>query len=305
MRGIRMRAALIQMTVSDDPSVNVESAVARLRDAAERGASVACLPELYRTRYFCQREDPRAFDLAEPIPGPSTTVLGRLARELDLVIVAPLFERRAPGLYHNTVAVMDADGSIAGLYRKMHVPDDPCFYEKYYFAPGDSGFRAFDTRAGRIGVLICWDQWYPEAARLVSLQGAEIILVPTAIGWHPREKAALGEGQVDAWTTVQRGHAIANGVYWAAVNRVGRERPAPEAEGLEFWGSSFACDPYGILLARAPADAEATLIVNTSPERIENVRRAWPFLRDRRIDAFGDLASRWVDRPGPPSSPAP
>jgi N-carbamoylputrescine amidase len=300
-----MRAALIQMAVSEDPSVNVETAVARLRDAAERGASVACLPELYRTPYFCQSEDPRAFDLAEPIPGPSTSALGRLARELNLVIVAPLFERRAPGLHHNTVAVLDADGSLAGLYRKMHIPDDPCFHEKYYFAPGDLGFRAFDTRAGRIGVLICWDQWYPEAARLVSLQGAEIILVPTAIGWHPREKASLGEAQVDAWTTVQRGHAIANGVYWAAVNRTGLERPDPEAGGLEFWGSSFACDPYGVLLARAPADAGATLIVDVLPDRIENVRRAWPFLRDRRIDAFGGLASRWLDRPAGSISPAP
>jgi N-carbamoylputrescine amidase len=300
-----MRAALIQMAVSEDPSVNVETAVARLRDAAERGASVACLPELYRTPYFCQSEDPRAFDLAEPIPGPSTSALGRLARELSLVIVAPLFERRAPGLHHNTVAVLDADGSLAGLYRKMHIPDDPCFHEKYYFAPGDLGFRAFDTRAGRIGVLICWDQWYPEAARLVSLQGAEIILVPTAIGWHPREKASLGEAQVDAWTTVQRGHAIANGVYWAAVNRTGLERPDPEAGGLEFWGSSFACDPYGVLLARAPADAGATLIVDVLPDRIENVRRAWPFLRDRRIDAFGGLASRWLDRPAGSISPAP
>jgi N-carbamoylputrescine amidase len=300
-----MRAALIQMAVSEDPSVNVETAVARLRDAAERGASVACLPELYRTPYFCQTENPRAFDLAEPIPGPSTSALGRLARELNLVIVAPLFERRAPGLHHNTVAVLDADGSLAGLYRKMHIPDDPCFHEKYYFAPGDLGFRAFDTRAGRIGVLICWDQWYPEAARLVSLQGAEIILVPTAIGWHPREKASLGEAQVDAWTTVQRGHAIANGVYWAAVNRTGLERPDPEAGGLEFWGSSFACDPYGVLLARAPADAGATLIVDVLPDRIENVRRAWPFLRDRRIDAFGGLASRWLDRPAGSISPAP
>jgi N-carbamoylputrescine amidase len=300
-----MRAALIQMAVSEDPSVNVETAMARLRDAAERGASVACLPELYRTPYFCQSEDPRAFDLAEPIPGPSTSALGRLARELNLVIVAPLFERRAPGLHHNTVAVLDADGSLAGLYRKMHIPDDPCFHEKYYFAPGDLGFRAFDTRAGRIGVLICWDQWYPEAARLVSLQGAEIILVPTAIGWHPREKASLGEAQVDAWTTVQRGHAIANGVYWAAVNRTGLERPDPEAGGLEFWGSSFACDPYGVLLARAPADAGATLIVDVLPDRIENVRRAWPFLRDRRIDAFGGLASRWLDRPAGSISPAP
>lgn len=293
------------MAMQEDPAANMDTAVSRLREAAAAGARIACLPELFLTPYFCQRESPRAFDLAEPIPGPSTDRLGRLARELGLVIVAPLFERRAAGVYHNSAAILDADGSLAGIYRKMHIPDDPCFYEKYYFAPGDLGFRAFDTQAGRIGVLICWDQWFPEAARLVALQGAEIIMVPTAIGWHPRERKALGDGQLDAWQTVQRGHAVANGVYWAAVNRVGLERPSKDADGLQFWGSSFACDPFGAILAQAPSDAGTTLYVDIESRRIEEVRRAWPFLRDRRIDAFAGMANRWMDTPPcqPPTTP--
>ncbi|MBM4153973.1 MAG: carbon-nitrogen hydrolase [Lentisphaerae bacterium] len=289
-----IRAALIQMAMSDDPAANLETAVVRLREAAAGGATVACLPELYRTPYFCQSEDPRAFDLAEPVPGPTTNALAALAREHRMVVVAPLFERRAPGLYHNSAVVIERDGSLAGLYRKMHIPDDPGYYEKYYFAPGDLGFRCFDTSAGRIGVLICWDQWFPEAARLVALQGADLVLVPTAIGWHPRERQTLGDAQVDAWITVQRGHAIANGIYWAAVNRIGHERPAPGHEGLQFWGSTFACDPHGIMLARAPADAGAVLLVDADRRRVEAIRRAWPFLRDRRVDAAAPLAARWL-----------
>jgi N-carbamoylputrescine amidase len=297
------KAALIQMAMSDDPAANLNAAVVRLQEAAEAGADVACLPELFRTPYFCRREDPRAFDLAEPIPGPTTAALAAVARQFGLAIVAPLFERRAPGVYHNTVAVLDADGSFAGLYRKMHIPDDPCFYEKYYFAPGDLGFPVFATRAGRIGVLICWDQWFPEAARLAALQGAEVVFAPTAIGWHPREREALGAAQLDAWMTVQRGHAIASGMYWAAVNRTGLERPDPGADGLQFWGSSFACDPQGIVTARAPVDGAATVFLDVRRDRIETIRRAWPFLRDRRTDAYGGLASRWIDPAIPPSAP--
>ena len=299
---VSMRAALIQMAMSDDPTANLEVAVAHLREAAAGGATVACLPELYRTPYFCQTEDPRAFDLAEAIPGPTTSALAALARDLGMVVIAPLFERRAPGLYHNSAVVIERDGSLAGLYRKMHIPDDPGFHEKYYFAPGDLGFRCFATSAGRIGVLICWDQWFPEAARLVALRGADFIFVPTAIGWHPRERPTLGDAQVDAWTTIQRGHAIANGVYWAAVNRIGHETYGHDGDGLQFWGSTFACDPYGVMLAKAPVDSEAVVLVDAHPSRVEEIRRAWPFLRDRRIDAAAPLAARWL---GPDCGSAP
>jgi N-carbamoylputrescine amidase len=294
--------ALVQAACSPKPAENVAKAVARVAEAARRGADLVCLPELFRTPYFCQREDPPAFDLAEPVPGPTTDALARAARRHRVVVVAPVFERRAAGLYHNAAAVIDADGSIAGLYRKMHIPDDPGYYEKYYFAPGDLGVRAVDTRAGRIAVLICWDQWYPEAARLAALQGAAILLYPTAIGWHPREKAELGEIQRDAWRTVQRGHAVANGLYVAAVNRVGREVPPGGGPGIEFWGSSFLCGPQGEVLAEAPANREEILRATVDPARIESVRRAWPFLRDRRIDAYGGLAQRFLDPGAPPSS---
>jgi N-carbamoylputrescine amidase len=291
----RFRVGLVQMAMSADPGRNLETAAARVAEAAARGAQVVCLPELFRTPYFCQREDAALFDLAEPVPGPSTERLAAVAREHGVAVVVPVFERRAAGLYHNSAAVLDADGSLAGLYRKMHIPDDPAFYEKFYFTPGDTGFRAFDVRPGRIGTLICWDQWFPEGARLTALQGASVLLYPTAIGWHPAEKASHGAAQKDAWRTVQRGHAIANGVYLAAVNRVGQERPEPGAAGLEFWGGSFLCDPFGVVLAEASADREEILVAEVDPARIEEVRRGWPFLRDRRIDAYGGLDRRLLD----------
>ena len=253
-----------------------------------------CLPELFRSRYFAQREDAALFDLAEPVPGPSTEALGRAARTAGVVVIAPVFERRAPGLYHNSAAVIDADGRVVGVYRKMHIPDDPAYYEKFYFTPGDLGFRAFDTRVGRIGTLVCWDQWYPEGARLTALQGAAVLFYPTAIGWHPAEKAAHGAQQLDAWRTIQRSHAIANGCYVAAVNRVGHE-PSQTGDGLEFWGSSFVADPFGAIVADAPRDREAIVLGQVDLARIEEVRRGWPFLRDRRIDAYGDLLKRLRD----------
>jgi N-carbamoylputrescine amidase len=291
----RFRVGLVQMAMSADSQVNLDRAAVRVAEAAARGAEVVCLPELFRTPYFCQREDAALFDLAEPVPGPSTERLGAVARQHGVAVVAPVFERRAPGLYHNSAAILDADGRLAGLYRKMHIPDDPAFYEKFYFAPGDLGFRAFDVRAGRIGALICWDQWYPEGARLTALQGASVLFYPTAIGWHPLEKAEQGAAQRDAWRTIQRGHAIANGVYVAAVNRVGHERPAPDQAGLEFWGGSFFCDPFGVVLAEASADREETLVAEVDLGRIEEVRRGWPFLRDRRIDAYGGIDRRFLD----------
>jgi N-carbamoylputrescine amidase len=289
----RFRLGLVQMRCAPDPAANLATAVARVREAAARGARVVCLPELFRSQYFCQREDHAAFDLAEPVPGPTTETLGRVAEELGIVIVASVFERRAAGVYHNTAAVLDAGGRLAGLYRKMHVPDDPLYYEKFYFTPGDLGFRAFDTAVGRIGPLVCWDQWYPEAARLVALAGANVLFYPTAIGWHPGEKARVGEAQLSAWQTMQRAHAIANGVYVAAVNRVGHEGPADG--GLEFWGASFVCDPFGVVLAEAPRDAEAILVADCDLAHQEEVRRSWPFLRDRRIDAYAPITRRLLD----------
>jgi len=284
---------LVQMRCGPDPADNLDRAVARVRQAARDGAQVVCLQELFRSLYFCQRQDPALFDLAEPVPGPTTERLGRVAREAGVVVVASVFERRAAGVYHNTAAVLDADGTLRGIYRKMHIPDDPLYYEKYYFTPGDLGFRAFDTRFGRLGVLVCWDQWYPEAARLTALHGAEVLLYPTAIGWHPREKAEAGAAQHEAWELIQRAHALANGVYVAAVNRVGHEGP-PDA-GLEFWGGSFVSDPFGQVLRRASHDAEEVLIVPCDRRRLEETRRQWPFLRDRRTDAYGDLTRRLID----------
>ena len=288
---------LVQMSMTADPQANLEKAIARVREAAGRGATLICLPELFRTLYIGQREDHDLFDLAEPVPGPSTETLGKLARELEVVIVASLFERRAPGLYHNTAAVLDADGRVAGIYRKMHIPDDPSYYEKFYFTPGDLGFKAFDTAAGRIGTLVCWDQWYPEGARLTALQGAVILCYPTAIGWHPAEKAQFGAQQLDAWRTIQRSHAIANGCYVAAVNRVGFERLDGQGAGLEFWGHSFLADPFGVVLAEAPGDAEEILVAPLDLERMEDVRRNWPFLRDRRVDAYVGLDRRYLGDP--------
>jgi len=289
----KFTVGLIQMSCSLDPNENLAKAESRAREVAGRGAQIICLQELFRSQYFCREENAELFALAEPIPGPSTEAFSKLARELKVVIVAPLFERRAAGLYHNTAAVIDADGSLVGLYRKMHIPDDPLYYEKFYFTPGDLGFPNFDTRYGRIGVLVCWDQWYPEGARLSSLRGANILFYPTAIGWHPCEKKQHGARQLDAWRTIQRSHAIANGIFVAAVNRVGFE--GPPDNGLEFWGSSFVTDPFGQMLAEASASREETLVVECDPQQMEEVRRNWPFLRDRRIDAYSPILERWLE----------
>jgi N-carbamoylputrescine amidase len=283
------------MSCSPDPVENLQKAAALVEDAATRGAEVICLPELFRSQYFCQREDAALFDLAETVPGPTTEILGKIAKARGVVIVAPLFERRAAGVYHNSAAIIDANGEVRGLYRKMHIPDDPAYYEKFYFTPGDLGFRAFDTQVGRIATLICWDQWYPEGARLAALQGPSVLFYPTAIGWHPAEKEQFGAAQRDAWRTIQRGHAIANGVYVAAVNRVGFERTAAVSAGLEFWGSSFICDPFGVVLAEASTDREEILLAEIDLARLEDVRRNWPFLRDRRIDAYGGITNRFLD----------
>src|SRR5215472_8700797 len=288
----RFSIGLVQMRMDSDPAANLDRAVSHIREAARRGARVVCLPELFRTPYFCQREDAALFDLAEPIPGPTSEALAKVARELGVVVVASLFERRAAGVYHNTAVVLDADGSERGRYRKMHIPDDPLFYEKFYFTPGDLGFMAFDTSVGKIGALVCWDQWYPEAARLTALAGADVLFYPTAIGWHPREKAEYGEAQVTAWQVMQRAHAIANGVYVAAVNRIGHEGPADG--GIEFWGGSFLCDPFGRVLAQAGRDTEEILVVECDPKLCEETRRHWPFLRDRRIDAYGPITQRFL-----------
>jgi len=296
----KFKVGLVQMRMGPDPETNFASAVAHIRQAASFGAHIVCLPELFRTQYFCQREDLRLFDLAEPIPGPSTARLCELARELGVVIVASLFERRAPGLYHNSAVTLNSDGAIAGVYRKMHIPDDPLFHEKYYFAPGDLGFQAVDTAFGRIGTLVCWDQWYPEAARLTALQGAELLFYPTAIGWHPAEKAEFGAAQYEAWQTIQRAHAIANGVFVAAVNRVGHELGDVHGnravgQGIEFWGGSFLADPFGRILAKASHDAEEILIAEIDTALIEETRRNWPFLRDRRIDSYSGITQRFLD----------
>jgi N-carbamoylputrescine amidase len=288
----KFRVGLVQMSCSTDPNENLEKAKWKVREAAQQGAQIVCLQELFRSQYFCREENADLFALAESIPGPSTDALAPIARELGVVIVASLFEKRAHGLYHNTAAILGADGEIQGLYRKMHIPDDPLYFEKFYFTPGDLGFQKFDTKHGCIGVLVCWDQWYPEGARLTALQGANILFYPTAIGWHPSEKEQYGAAQLDAWRTVQRAHAISNGVYVAAVNRVGFEGP-PE-QGLEFWGSSFIADPFGQMIAEASTDQEEILIAECDPKRMDEVRRNWPFLRDRRIDAYGQLTQRWI-----------
>ena len=280
---------LVQSACSADIGLNTQRALDSIRSAAAQGAQIICLQELFRSRYFCQTEDHSHFQLAEPVPGPTTELLGQLARELEVVIVASLFERRAEGLYHNTAAILDADGTCLGRYRKMHIPDDPLYYEKFYFTPGDTGFRSFETRAGRLGTLVCWDQWFPEAARLTALAGAQILFYPTAIGWQFDEAPEIDAAQHDAWETVQRAHAIANGVFVAAVNRVGQEGD------ICFWGQSFVADPFGRVLARAAADEEETLLVECDLSLVEKTRRDWPFLRDRRIDAYGDLQKRFRD----------
>ncbi len=288
----KFRLGLVQMTCSPDPAENLDKAIRRVREAAARGGQVICLQELFRSQYFCREEDAALFDLAETIPGPSTAALGQVAKECGVTIVASLFEHRATGLYHNTAAILGADGQLQGIYRKMHIPDDPLYFEKFYFTPGDTGFLNFNTPQGRIGVLVCWDQWYPEGARLTALQGADVLFYPTAIGWHPHEKAQYGDAQRDAWITIQRAHAIANGIYVAAVNRTGFEG-TPEA-GLEFWGSSFVADPFGQILEQASVDREEILVVECDRARMEEVRRNWPFFRDRRIDAYGAITHRWL-----------
>ena len=291
---------LVQMSATPDPAKNLDHALDRLREAAGKGAQIVCLPELFQTQYFCQREDAALFDLAEPIPGPATARLAEAAKRLKIVVIGSLFERRAPGVYHNTAVMIDADGSLRGIYRKMHIPDDPLYYEKFYFTPGDLGFKAFDTQVGRVGTLVCWDQWYPEGARLTALQGAQVLFYPTAIGWHPDEKQKFGEAQYDAWQTIQRAHAIANGVYVAVVNRVGFEQGdirgnKASGKGLEFWGGSFIADPFGRVIAKASHDQEEILTAEVDLRLLEDTRRNWPFLRDRRIDAYGPITKRLID----------
>jgi N-carbamoylputrescine amidase len=291
----KVSVGLVQMRCAEDPAENVDKAVALTRQAIEEGAQVVCLPELFRSRYFCQSEDDTHFDLAEPIPGPSTEAFEELAAEQDTAIVLSLFERRAPGLYHNTTAVIDGVRGYLGKYRKMHIPDDPRYYEKYYFTPGDLGFKCFETDKAELGVLICWDQWYPEAARLTALKGAEILFYPTAIGWHPEEKDAVGEHQHQAWETMQRAHAIANGCFVVAVNRTGFE-PDPAGEGgIEFWGQSFMVAPDGRILCRAPIDEECVLVETFDLGEQARMRHGWPFFRDRRIDAYEPLTRRFLD----------
>lgn len=288
----KFRVGLVQMSCSTDPKENLDKAVTKIRDAAAQGAQIVCLQELFCSQYFCREENAELFNLAETIPGPSTEAIGKVARETKVSVVASLFEKRATGLYHNTAAIIGSDGTLKGIYRKMHIPDDPLYFEKFYFTPGDTGFLNFDTEHGRIGVLVCWDQWYPEGARLTALQGAHILFYPTAIGWHPYEKAQYGDAQRDAWITIQRSHAIANGIYVAAVNRIGFE--GPPDNGLEFWGSSFIADPFGQIIKQASVDQEEILVVECDPARMEEVRRGWPFFRDRRIDAYGAITNRWL-----------
>ena len=296
-KGLRQKnytVGLIQMSVSANTGQNIKKAVDRIGIAVKKGAEVICLPELFSSQYFCQTEETAFFDLAEPIPGPTTKIFSTAAKKYHAVLIVPIFERRASGVYHNSAAIIDADGSLIGVYRKMHIPDDPAYYEKFYFSPGDLGFQAFDTKYGRIGTLICWDQWYPEGARITSLLGASVLFFPTAIGWHPKEKATLGVTQRDSWQTIQRGHAIANGTYVAAVNRIGLEKPSANAAGIEFWGSSFIADPQGVMLAEASIDKEEILIAEVDLHHQEDIRRNWPFLRDRRIDAYGGITQRFL-----------
>jgi len=284
---------LVQMSCDADRETNLLKAEAAIGDAAKAGAQIVCLPELFTGPYFCQTEDTALFDLAEPVPGPSTDRLGAAAKLHGVVVVGSFFEKRMPGVYHNTSTVHDADGSFLGIYRKMHIPDDPMFLEKYYFTPGDLGWKVFATRYAKVGTLVCWDQWYPEAARLTALQGAEVIFYPTAIGWHPREKAEYGDAQHSAWETSMRGHAIANGVYVGAVNRVGHEKLT--GDGLEFWGRSFVSDPFGRMLKLGDTAKEEIITVTCSRKWMEEIRRNWPFFRDRRIDYYGDLVKRVAD----------
>jgi N-carbamoylputrescine amidase len=292
---------LTQMACGEDVAKNRANQLRLLEQAAKKGAQILCTQELFTSQYFCQVEDHRFFKLAETIPGPSTDAMSKLAKKYGVVIVASLFEKRASGLYHNTAAIIDADGSLMGVYRKMHIPDDPLYYEKFYFTPGDTGFRAWDTKHGKIGVLICWDQWYPEGARLTALQGAEILFYPTAIGWHPREKELYGVAQHESWELIQRSHAVANGCYVVAPNRIGIEKIRNEEggyvsdDGIQFWGQSFVASPNGQVVKRASVDKEEVLVVPCNLDEVEFSRTHWPFLRDRRIDAYGNLTKRFVD----------
>jgi N-carbamoylputrescine amidase len=290
----KVTLGLLQHACSADPAANLKKTLALTERAAKQGANIICTQELFRSQYFCQNEDHENFKLAEPIPGPSTQAFQKIAKKHGVVIVASLFEKRASGLYHNTAVIIDADGSLLGIYRKMHIPDDPLYYEKFYFTPGDTGFRAWNTKFGKIGVLICWDQWYPEGARLTAMQGAEILFYPTAIGWHPQEKAEYGVNQHGAWETIQRSHAVANGCYVAAVNRIGVETPVG-GPGIEFWGQSFVAGTSGQILAKASIDREEIMLVPIELDKVDVTRTHWPFLRDRRIDAYGDLTKRFID----------
>jgi N-carbamoylputrescine amidase len=299
MAGNKTKVALIQMKCSPRPAENLKRAIAFVQQAAKKGAKIVCLPELFQTQYFCQREDHALFDCAESIPGPTSQKLATIAKSSKIVLIASLFEKRARGLYHNTAVTFGPDGKQISLYRKMHIPDDPLYYEKFYFTPGDTGFLSTSTKFGNIGTLVCWDQWYPEGARLTALAGADILFYPTAIGWHPSEKARHGKAQHDAWRTIQRSHAIANGVYVAAVNRVGEEdgnvngNKAQVGDGLEFWGASFLCDPFGRVILEGSHNKEEVLIAEIDIGKVENVRRHWPFLRDRRIDAYSGITKRF------------
>ncbi len=288
-----VNVALIQRAATPDPAENLQATVAEIQQAAEQGAQIICTQELFRSQYFCQTEDHSKFELAETIPGPTTETFSQLAKKLGVVIIASLFEKRAAGLFHNTAVVLDADGANLGMYRKMHIPDDPLFYEKFYFTPGDLGFKVFETKFGKVGVLICWDQWYPEAARLTALAGAEILFYPTAIGWHPSEKPEYGAAQHDSWETIQRSHAIANGVFVASANRIGHEGDADS--GIEFWGQSFLCDPGGTILKKASVDRAEILMAECDLAMLNEQRTHWPFLRDRRIDAYGEIVKRYRD----------
>ncbi len=290
-----VRVGLVQMQCAEDPEINMQKALNLTREAVDNGATVVCLPELFRSRYFCQSEDDANYALAEPVPGPSTELFADFAREHDVAIVLSLFERRAPGLYHNTAAVLDGAHGYVGKYRKMHIPDDPRYYEKYYFTPGDLGFRTFETGKAALGILVCWDQWFPEAARLTALMGAEILFYPTAIGWHPEEKSVVGEAQHEAWETIQRSHAIANGCYVVAVNRFGFEPDPSGSGGIEFWGQSFIAAPDGSVVCRAPVDSESVLVAELDLSKLAQQRHGWPFLRDRRIDAYQAVTRRFVD----------
>jgi N-carbamoylputrescine amidase len=288
-------ASVIQIAFSKNTTKNLKNAVSWIAKAAKQGAEVICLPELFRSQYFCQSEDINNFDLAEPIPGESTNAICKVAKQLGVSVIVPLFEKRSSGIYHNTIAFIGSDGELIGKFRKMHIPDDPSYYEKYYFTPGDLGYKSFKTDCGNIGTLICWDQWYPEAARLTAMQGADIIFYPTAIGWHPSEKLKHGKIQFESWQTVQRGHAIANGVYVAAANRIGLEKLKEDSDGIEFWGQSFICSPQGEILAQASADKEEILLAEVDFGKIEKIRRNWPFFRDRRIDSYEDITKRYTD----------